>query len=347
VSTESILPDDSPELREAEPPPPPQGSPGLGSRRLRVGWLERYSGVFIWAALILLFGILEPQTFLTSQTFHSVLSEQAITAMMALGLLLPLAAGVFDLSIASMMGVAVMLCAWLQASAHLSPVLAIVLTLLAGMVVGGVNGFVVVRLGVDSFIATLGMSSILLAAVQVINGGQQIVEGIPTSFTALANKQIFSISLPFFYMLALALILWYVTEYRPVGRYIYATGSNPDAARLAGVRTSRLRVLALMTSATVASLTGIIFLATVGSASPESGTPYLLPAFAGAFLGATQIKPGRANVLGTLLAVYLLATGVKGLQLAGAQVWVNDLFNGVALILAVAMAVRAGRLRRS
>ncbi|HEY1510161.1 MAG TPA: ABC transporter permease [Solirubrobacteraceae bacterium] len=311
------------------------------------GWLERYSGLFIWAALIVIFGILEPDTFLTSQTWHSVLSAQAITAMLALGLLLPLAAGVFDLSIASTMGLAVMLCAWLQSVGHIAPVLAIVLTLIAGVVVGLVNAFVVVRLGVDSFIATLGASSILLALMQVINGGQQIVQGIPTSFTDLANKQVFSIALPFFYMLLLALVLWYVTEYRQVGRYTYATGSNPEAARLAGVRTDRLRTLSLVASALIASITGVIFLATVGSASPDSGSPYLLPAFAGAFLGATQIKPGRANVPGTLIAVYLLATGVKGLQLAGAQVWVNDMFNGVALIVAVAVAVRAGRRRRA
>jgi ribose transport system permease protein len=334
-------------MRELVPPNDGTDVAGTVPRSRRgwsLGWLERYSGVFIWAALIVLFGILEPSTFLTSQTLHSLLSEQAITAMLALGLLLPLAAGVYDLSIGSTMGVAVMLCAWLQ-SQGVPPVLAIVATLAAGLAIGIVNGFVVVRLGVDSFIATLGASSILLAFMQVINGGQQVVQGIPTSFTNLANTQIFSIALPFYYMLVLALVLWYVTEYRQIGRYTYATGSNADAARLAGVRTDRLKALSLIASAMIAAIVGIIFLATVGSAAPDAGSPYLLPAFAGAFLGATQIKPGRANVPGTLIAVYLLATGVKGLQLAGAQVWVNDMFNGVALIIAVAIAVRAGRRR--
>ena len=327
--------------------PPPSRRPNGPSRsfRVKLDWLERYSGLFIWAAIIVLFGILEPVTFLTIESARSVLDEQAITAMMALGLLLPLAAGVFDLSIGATMGLAVMLCGWLQGIAHFSPIVAIALTVLAGVLVGLVNGFVVVRLGVDSFIATLGMSSILLGVEEFINGGQQIVQGISPSFTSLATKQIFSITLPFFYMLMLGLFLWYITEYRQVGRYMYATGSNPDAARLAGVPTDHLKALGLVASAVIASITGVVFLATVGSASTDAGTPYLLPAFAGVFLGATQIKPGRVNVFGTLLAVYLLATGVKGLQLAGAQAWVNDFFNGAALILAVGISVRARRRR--
>jgi ribose transport system permease protein len=335
--------DSSTDVADGPASGPPDGR--ARSFRANLDWLERYSGLFIWAAIIALFGVLEPATFLTTESARSVLDEQAITALMALGLLLPLAAGVFDLSIGASMGVAVMFCGWLQGIEHVSPIVATVVTVLAGVFIGLVNGFVVVRLGVDSFIATLGMSSILLAVEEFINGGQQIVQGIPVSFTNLATKQIFSIALPFYFMLLVALGLWYVTEYRQVGRYMYATGSNPDAARLAGVPTNRLKVLSLVASASIASITGVVFLATVGSASADAGTPYLLPAFAGVFLGATQIKPGRVNVFGTLLAVYLLATGVKGLQLAGAQAWVNDFFNGAALILAVAISVRARRRR--
>ncbi|HEY4826960.1 MAG TPA: ABC transporter permease [Solirubrobacteraceae bacterium] len=304
-----------------------------------------YSAVFILAGLIVLFGILEPNTFLTSETFHSLLSEQAVTAMLALGLILPLAAGVFDLSIAANMGLAVMLCAWLQSSAGLPASVAIVFTLCSGVLIGLANSFVIVRLGVDSFIATLAASSVLEALMQVINGGEQITQGISSGFTNLANNQIFSIALPFYYMLVLAAVLWYITEYRQVGRYTYSTGSNAEAARLAGIRTDRLRTMSLVASGVIASLTGIIFLATVGSAAPDAGDPYLLQAFAGAFLGATQIRPGRVNVGGTLIAVYLLATGVKGLQLAGAEVWINDMFTGLALILAVAVAVRSSRQR--
>ena len=227
-----------------------------------------------------------------------------------------------------MMGLAIMLCAWLQATEHVGYGLAIVLTLLAGVIVGSINAFVVVRLGVDSFIATLGASSILIGLVEWISNGNQIVEGISPKFLNISGNQIFSISLPVFYMVIIAGVLWYVVEYRQFGRYMYATGSNPDAARLAGVRTDRLRAFSLVISATIASLAGIIFLSKIGSASPDSSTSYLLPAFAGVLLGATQVKPGRVNVPGTLIAVYLLATGIEGLELDGAQIWVQDVFNG-------------------
>lgn len=320
------------------------GSEAAATRRPH--WLTRYSGLVIWAALIVLFGILEPSTFLTTSTLRSVLSNQAITAIMALALLLPLAAGVFDLSIASMMGLSIMLVADFQ-SHGMAWVPSVILVLGIGLFVGAANAVVVVGLGVDSFIATLGSSSILLAIVEAINGGEQITTGISTKFTDIATAQIFTIALPVFYMLVLGVVLWYVMEYRQAGRYMFATGSNPEAARLAGVRTDRYRAIALLVSATVATLAGVIFLAKIGSASQDSGPPYLLPAFAGAYLGATQIKPGRFNVLGTLIAVFLLATGVEGLQLAGAASWIDDAFNGVALILAVALSVRASRARKS
>jgi ribose transport system permease protein len=300
--------------------------------------LAPYSGLLIWAVLILFFALKLPDTFFTMSTLRSVASDQAITGLMALALLAPLAAGVFDLSIAGTMGLAVILVAYFQAKQGMNPVLAILLTLLIGIGIGVLNAIVVVKLRVDSFIGTLGMSSVLLAAIEWPTGGEQIFTGIPASFTDLASWRPLSIPVPFFYMLVVAAVIWYFLGYRQVGRYLYAIGSNPEAARLAGVRTDLLRAMSLVLSAFIASLAGVLFTAKIGSATTDSAGSYLLPAFAGAFLGATQIISGRFNVPGTLLAIYLLATGVKGLQLLGQPDWVNDLFNGCALILAVAMA---------
>jgi ribose transport system permease protein len=300
--------------------------------------LAPYSGLLIWAILILFFWLEIPDTFFTLSTLRSVASDEAITGMMALALLAPLAAGVFDLSIAGTMGLAIILVAWFQAKHGMPPGLAILLTLAIGMGIGLLNALVVVKLRVDSFIGTLGSGTILLAAIEWPTGGEQIFTGIPESFTNLANWKFLTIPIPFYYMLILAAVIWYVLGYRQVGRYFYAIGSNPEAARLAGVRTDMLRAFSLVLSATIASLAGIVFTAKIGSASTDSSGSYLLPAFAGAFLGATQIISGRFNVPGTLLAVYLLATGVKGLQLMGQPNWVNDFFNGSALIVAVAMA---------
>jgi ribose transport system permease protein len=325
--------------------PSPASADGSGSparRRLPGLGLDRFSGLYVWGALVVAFGIWMPDLFLTADNARIVAGDQAITAMLALALIVPLAAGVFDLSIAAVLGLSSVVVVWYQSNGH-SPLMAAVIAILLGTLVGAVNGFVVVRLHVDSFIATLAMSSILAAGAYWVTNGQQIVEGISPTFVEFGTAQWFGVPVPVYYMLALALALWVFLEFRPGGRYLYAVGGNPQAARLAGVRVDRITFGSLVTSATIAAFAGVVLAAKLGTGNPTSGPAYLLPAFSAVFLGATQIKAGRLNVPGTLVAIYLLATGVKGLQLAGAPVYLNDLFNGLALILAVALAARTRR----
>jgi len=310
-------------------------------RRLSFG-VDRFSGLYVWAALIVLFGIWVPDLFLTSDNARIIAGDQAITGMLALGLILPFAAGVFDLSIAAMVGLAVAIVAWMQSHGW-HPVLSVVAAIGVAALVGIINGVVVVRLRVNSFIATLGMSSILAAASYWVVGGQTITQGFSNNFLNLGTKQVLGLPLPFYFMLLLAAIIYVVLEYLPIGRFLFATGGNGQAARLAGVRVDRIVFGSLVASATIAGLTGVVLAARLGTASADVGPSYLLPVFSAVFLGATQIKAGRVNVLGTLIAIYLLATGVKGLQLAGAPVYVNDLFNGAALIIAVSLAARTAR----
>ena len=306
--------------------------------------MDRFSGVYVFALLILIFGLWVPDTFLTLNNARVVATDQAITGLLALALVLPFAAGVFDLSVAALLGLSVCLVGWMQEHGW-NAALSVVLTLLIGAAVGAFNGFSVVRLRVSSFITTLGMSSILAGAAYWVTGGQQITQGWSESFLNVSRWEISTIGMPVFYLLALALVLWYLLEYTTLGRYVYAVGGNPQAARLAGVRADRIVFGSLVASGTLAALAGIVLAARLGTASSDIGPGYLLPAFSAVFLGATQLKPGRVNVWGTLLAVYLLAVGVKGLQLAGAQVYVDELFNGAALILAVALAARSERAK--
>lgn len=310
-------------------------------RRLSFG-LDRFSGLYVWAALLVLFALWVPETFLTTNNARIVAGDQAITAMLALGIIIPLAAGVFDLSFAGVLGVSVAITAYLQVEGQ-SPVVAALGAIAVACLIGAANGFIVVRLRVNSFIATIGMSSLLAAAAYWITDGKQITEGFNQTFLDLGTEQIFGIPLPFYVMLVVAAVIYVLIEYLPVGRYLYASGGNPQAARLAGVRVDRVVFGSLVASSFVAGITGVVLAARLGTASPDIGPSYLLPAFAAVFLGSTQIKAGRVNVLGTLIAIYLLATGVKGLQLAGAPVYVNDLFNGAALIIAVALAARSAR----
>ncbi len=330
------------EVSDAVEPKTGQGWFSRQQRLMPVLSPRRISGIYLWLALIIFFSI-ETSTFATSTTVRTIAGEQAVTAIVAIGLTIALAAGVFDLSIAGVMGLANIVVAKFMVSAGMSPPVAILCTLLVCALIGVVNGLLVAIVRIDPFIATLGTNSILIAAIFVTSGNQNVL-GIPNSFQNIANKQIASIPLPVFYVLVLALIVWYVLAWTPIGRRLYATGGSRDVARLAGVRTNVYVIVAFICSACIAGLAGMLVTATIGTGSTEVGPSYLLPAFAAGFLGATQFRPGRFNVWGTVLAVYLLATGVKGLVLMGADVWVPDLFNGLALIIAVGLS---GFQRRS
>jgi ribose transport system permease protein len=323
-----------------EPPEKPKRNFGA-----RIG-MNRFSGLYVIALLMIVFSIWLPQTFPTFLTFRSIFDQHSVPAILAIALIIPIAAGVFDLSIAGMLAVSVVVTASMV-SQGVNPAIAVVLALVIGVGVGVVNGFVVVRLHVNSFIATLGMSSILAGIAFWITGGQPIVKNIDAAFLQMGRISLLGAPIALLYLIVIALVVWYVMSRTPAGRYLYATGGNEQAARLAGVRTNKVMFLSLVASALLASLAGVILMAKVGVGNYDVGASYLLPAFSAAFLGSTQIRPGRMNVLGTLVAVFLLAVGVKGLQLAGVPPFVENLFNGLALIIAVALAARSHLNRKN
>jgi len=252
-----------------------------------------------------------------------------------------MSAGAFDLAIGSELGLGAIVVAWLMIDHGVAMVPAIIVTVLIGALVGLLNGLLIVRVRIDSFIATLGMSSILLAVIDWLSNSQEIL-GLSNSFQNIATTEVLGITLPVYMMLALALLVWYVLDLTPLGRRIYATGGNIEAARLAGVRVSLIIVGSLVATGAIAGFCGMLVSSDLGTADPTIGPAYLLPAITAVFLGSTQFRGGRFNAWGTLLAVYVLATGVKGLQLAGAPVWIPNLFDGVALLLAVGLAKYQG-----
>jgi ribose transport system permease protein len=305
---------------------------------------SRVSAIYTWLVIIIVFSIWIPNTFLTELTWTNIAASQAITAMVTVGLLFPLAAGVYDLAVGQTLGFAAVLSAYLV-NHGFDTASAISVTLLAGLCVGAVNGLLIVGIRINSFIATLGVSSVLLAIVGAMSNNIQIT-GLPSSFKSLAASDPLGIPIPVLYLIVLAILAWYALERSPFGRYLFAIGGAEDAARLAGVPTRRLMFAALLISSTTAAFAGVVLTGKLTAGDPAAGPSYLLPAYAAAFLGATQFTPGRFNVLGALTATYLLATGVAGLQLAGAKFWVTDLFNGLVLLIALALPMMQGRLRR-
>lgn len=290
--------------------------------------------LYLYALMWVVFTIWVPETWLTWLTHRSVLNANAIVVVVAIGLLVPLSAGVFDLSIAGMVSASAVMVSWGLVDGGWSVPLAIFVSLLLGFVVGNVNGFLVVKIKIDSFIATLAMSS-ALTAFAVWRSGNRSIIGLPASFKSLATEFAFGLNKTVIVALVLAFVLWFMFEHTALGRYLFATGGAREAARLAGVQTDRYVWGSLVTSAMFASLGGVLLAAQYGSTQAQSGAPYLLPAFAAAFLGSTQFKQ-RFNVWGTVVAVVVLQFGVKGLQLGGlGSTWIESLFYAIALIVAV------------
>jgi ribose transport system permease protein len=299
-----------------------------------------------WALVIVLFGALEADTFLTAANFETIFGSQAVLVVLTLGLLFPLTAGDYDLSVASVLTMSAMIVALLNVNQGWPVGLAIVAALAAGVLVGVVNGMLVTLLEAESLVVTLGSGAFVSGLVFWMSDSNTIGGVSETLSDAVIVRELLGIPLSFFYGLALCIAVWYVLEYRPIGRRLLFVGRGRNVARLSGVRVERVRFGALVASAAVGGLAGVLYAGTIGGADPSSGTSFLLPAYAAAFLGATSIVPGRFNPWGSILAVYFLVTGVTGLQLLGADSYVQQLFYGGALILAVALSQAVGRITR-
>ncbi|MEV7440820.1 ABC transporter permease [Streptomyces sp. NPDC091204] len=324
--------------------PSPRPLPG----RLRGHLVGGYGLLALAVLLFLVFSLTLPDTFPTRDNISSILSNQSIPALLALGATVPIAAGKFDLSIGYGLGLAHVLVMQLIVNEGWPWPLACLVVVLGGAVSGAVNGLIVEFGRIDSFIATLGTGSIMYAFTGWITDGGRIVpgpDGLPAAFTGLYDSRFLDLPLPAFYVLALTAVLWVVLERLPLGRYLYVIGSNPRAAGIVGIPTHRYSVYAFTTSGLIVGCAGVLLAAQQQTGNPSVGLEYLLPAFVGALLGATTIKPGRANVLGTVVAVAVLAIGLAGIGQLGAQFWATPLFNGGTLLIAVGLAGYSARRR--
>jgi ribose transport system permease protein len=322
----------APEARAA-----PHARPPLATRVARGLAFDRIGAVYVWALIAIVFAIWVPDRFPEIATAKQILNANALTAMAALSIVIPLSARVFDLSFAFTMSLAGI------AAAHFVAVglplsAAVAIGVAVGVGIGVINAIVVVVMRIDSFIATLATGSLIQALITMATGDTPILDiKLAGGFSKIGQTDVSGVIAPVLFAIVFAFAIWYLLEHTATGRRLYATGFNPDAAKLAGVDVERLRFLSLVASGGLAGITGIVLASTIQSGSPSGGTPYLLPAFAAAFLGATQLKHGRFNAWGTIIAVLLLGTGTTGLALANAPQWAANMFVGVVLIASLAV----------
>jgi ribose transport system permease protein len=304
--------------------------------------LPNYALVIVFVLLAVGFSIGLPGTFATAANVRVMLSSQAIELLLAIGLLLPLRAGDFDLSIAAVMVMSGAVATTLITIDHVNPLLASIAALGVSGIVGCLNGLLIVIIGMDAFIATLGTMTVLTGLAYYITNNE-VLTGLTGALPSFTMHTLVSLPLMVFYGWLLALALLYVFDLTPLGRRLLFVGSNREVARLGGLNVKRLRFGAFVGSSLICGFAGLMLVGSLGALDPSVGPQYLLPPYAAAFLGATTIHIGRVNVLGTVVALYLLVVGITGLELLGAPSWVTDVFNGGALIGSVLFAILSGR----
>ena len=302
-----------------------------------------YGLVILMFALMILFSLLLPRTFPTLLNLRAIISDKAIIALLSLAAMIPMVAGRIDLTVGYGIVLWHILAISLQTMFGVPWPIAVLIVLALGALTGVLNGFLVEIARIDAFIATLGTGTVLYALALWHTGGRQVVGVLPDGFLALNGTFVFGLPITGFYVLAITLALWVILEYTPVGRYLYAIGANPKAAELNGIPTRKFVVGAFITSGTLTALAGVLLASKLRIGQASVGLEFLLPALVGAFLGSTTIKPGRVNVWGTIVGVMILAVGISGIQQFGGSFWVEPLFNGTTLLIAIGIAGYAQR----
>jgi ribose transport system permease protein len=309
--------------------------------------LERHALVVLLAAVFAFFALAprSSSSFFSVANIQSVLGNQAILGVLAVGTLAPMICRNYDLSVGATAGLVQIAVAASMSRHHWPLAIAIAIGIGIGAFIGLINGLIVTRFGVNAIVTTLGVGAVLVGIVNAYTAGSTIVTGISQDFVAFGSANWVGIPTVTLVLLLVALVSVYVLDHVPFGRNLNFVGSNPSAAKLAGLNVDRLVQRSFVMSGTFAAVAGILLVARNGTGDPQAGNSYTLQALAAAALGAAAIRPGRFNVAGTLVAVFFLGFGINGLTLFGVPFWINDVFFGGALVIGVGASSLLGRRR--
>lgn len=320
----------------------PSVAPAMSKLRHRAASMA-LPGVFL--AIIIFFSIMRPDTFATWSNARTVMLTQSVPAIFAIALLFPLVVGQFDLSVGANLGLGLIIVTGMPHTFGWPLVPSIILALIATTCVGVINGLLVAYLDLNALVVTLAISSLLTGTVLYLTKGAVFYSDIPDSLGWFSGS-VASVPKPMILLVLVALAAWFFLEHTPTGRYLHATGGSRNAALLAGVSVKRLTVLSFAMCGLLGGVAGVVQASILGAGNPTVGPAFLLPGFTAAFLGATAIKPGVFNVPGTVFGVFTVSTGIIGLNLIGVPFFIEPIFAGGALLLAV-VASRFLRLEES
>ena len=312
--------------------------------RVLMNFFANYNLLIILVAIFILFSILLPKTFPTAFNIQSMLNYQSISVLLALAVMVPITAGHFDMSVGYTVCIMHILAIGLQAKSGLPWGIVVLILLAGGLLIGVINGLLITKVGINSFIATLGVGTILYGLAFWYTDGQQVIGNVSKNFLAIAGT-VAGIPTTAIITTVIAILLWILFDYLPLGRYFYFLGASAKASELSGISVKKYTMLAFIMSSFFTTIASIMLAALLRVGQVSVGSDYLMPAFAGALLGTVAFHPGRANVWGTVCAVLMLAVALSGLQQLGAKYFVEPLFNGSILIIAVSIAVYTEKKR--
>ncbi|GAS98336.1 inner-membrane translocator [Mycolicibacterium canariasense] len=326
-----------------------RSAPSLENAKERSGTadlIERFGLVALFIGAIVLFTALRPDIFPTAANFRSIAISGSVLAVVAMALILPLVTGRFDISVGANVGLCSIAVAGAMSHFGVNVFVAMMISVILGSAIGLINGMLVSYLGINSIITTLGTSTVIAGIVQAYTGGIPISTGLAPSLTGLSNQLFLGIPVLFVIMVLIGAVVLVVLEHSTLGRYFAAVGSNEKAASLTGLPTQRVVLTSFVGAGFLAGIAGILQIASQGNGNPQvGGIGFMLPALAAVFLGATTIRPGTYNLVGALVGLFFVGTTISGLSLMGVQPWITDVFNGLAVIVAVGLSAVFRRRR--
>ncbi len=319
----------------------------------RLGQLDRSIVQLVLLTILIFAGMsaLNPEKFLRPYVFESITYLAPELGLLSIAMMLAMLTGGIDLSViglANLSGILAGLFFHWMGGAHgpalthlgLLPLLAgIGIALLAGLVGGTINGFLITRLKITPILATIGTGQAFTGLALVLTGGPAIV-GFPSGWSAIGNSSAFGVAVPLIVYLVVAAAVALMLERTPFGVSLQLIGTNPRAARFAGLRTGRAVLLSYVLTGCLASMAGILLSSRTNAAKSDYGVSYLLEAVLVAVLGGTNPAGGKGSVLGVSVALVALMLLSSGLQLLRFSNFLVDFIWGAFLLLSIALNTR-------
>jgi ribose transport system permease protein len=288
-----------------------------------------------FAALVALFAMLRPDVFLTPVNLRNVLEQVAVLAVVTGTQTVVMVAGDFDLSVGASASLAGVVAAALLVQGF--PLwVTLAAALLAGTVVGVLNGVLVAWFGLSAFVATLATMTSLGGLSLLATSGSTLFQ-LPESFLSIGQGQVLGVPMPVLFMFATCGVVWLLLTQTVYGRQLHAVGGNAEVAEYSGISPRRVRLVAFVVSGLGAALAGVLLASRLASAHPTAGDPLMLTSIAAVFIGMTVRRDKTPNVFGSLLGVALLGVLANGLNLVGVSPYLQQVLTGLIIVAAVGL----------